>query len=304
MSILEWYGKHGRGSWTVTRPPSNTSKTSINILVDYNPPSIPEDVWQAMLREKSHSEAQKYEWISTAERAGQAWTGPKAEAMAAERAAENEKEEGTSVSCNEKDKHGKYRDGRRKGRMLSVSISNSIDNMQLPTPTSSSYSPSPSLKNPLLSPHQSETSISTALSSVSEAVELAPSTRDDHSDDHRHSPSEPESNSTKASTHWHTRSSSGVPTKDKGERQDYFSKNTHSTTGAGAKPGRRRGGSSGATKVFKKRSLGVEGEPSGSHGTESSRRGRGGARGSSHSHISGNSGGTQGRRASSRRPSD
>jgi hypothetical protein len=287
LNLFEWYGKHGRGSWTVTRPISNTSKTSINISVDYHPPSITQDVWKAMLRDNRETETQRNERFSTIERAGQTWTGPTADAMAAERVAENEKEEGASISCNEKERHGKLRESRRKARVLSVSTSNSGDNAQLPTPTGSSYSPSPSLKYPPVSPHQSETSVSTVLSSVSSELNSSPP---------------------KTSTHWRARSSSGAVTKEKGERQDYFSKSTNTTSGGGSggsKPGRRRGVSTGAARGgYKKRGLGSDGDPSGSQGTESPRRGRGGARGSGHLFGSGTSGGSHARKAPFRRSSD
>lgn len=249
-------------------------------------------------------DAHKNEWISTVERVGQTWTGPMADTMAAERAAENEKEEGASISSNDKERYGRLREGRRKARVLSVSTSNSGENAQLPTPTGSTYSPSPSL-NPV-SPHQSEISVSTALSAVSETVESAHSNGVDHNGSaHKRAPSEPNSSPiTKTSTHWRTHSSSGAVTKDKGERQDYFGKSTNSS-GRGGKPGRRRGIiTSAARGGFKKRGLGSECEPSGSQGTsEYSKRGRGSTRGG-HSFVSGTSGSAQARKAASRQSVD
>jgi hypothetical protein len=291
----------------VTRPPTTTSKISINVAVDYVPPSISETAWNAMLKEKNETEAEQKGWTSTShaeERAGQTWTGPMADAMAAQRAAEAEKEQ--AAAMNEKERLGKLREGGRKARALSVNISNPGDNAQLPTPTDSSHSRSPVLKYAPLSPppSASEHSVSTALSSVSESTESNSSNGIDHSGAHKRAPSEPSSSPTKA-THWRTRSTSGAAPKDKGDRTDYFSsKSTGSTSGGGNKIGKRRGVPNGAGRGFKKRASTTEGESTGAHGGDYAKRGRGSARGSGHSSVSGASGSGQTRKFSSRRSTD
>jgi len=304
---LTWYGKRGRGTWTVTRPPSTTSKISINVTVDYIPPSISESVWRTMLREKNETEAEQEESTShTEERAGQAWTGPTADTMAAERAAEVEKEQ--VAAMNEKERLGKLREGGRKARTLSVNVSNTSDNAQLPTPTGSSHSRSPILKYSPLSPppSASEYPASTPLSSVSESAESNSSNGIDHSGAHVHAPSEPNSSPNKTSTHWRTRSTSGVALDDVEDRLDnYFSrKTTGSTSSDGQRTGKRRGVSNGAGRGFKKRVSGSEGEATGTRGAEYTRRGRGNARGSSHTAVSGISANGQTRKFSSRRSTD
>jgi hypothetical protein len=256
----------------------------------------------AMSREKSEKDAeQKGPASHTEERAGQAWTGPTADAMAAERAAETEREQ--AAVMNERERLGKLREGGRKARTLSVNISNPGDNVQLPTPTDSSHSRSPVLKYSPLSPppSASECSVSTALSSVSESAESNSSNGIDHGGAHKRAPSEPSPSSSKAPTHWRTRSTSGSVPKDKGERPDYFSsKGAASTSSGGNKSGRRRV-PNGTGRGFKKRASGSEGESTGGHGGEYPRRGRGNARGSGHSSVPGAS---QTRKSSTRRATD
>jgi hypothetical protein len=307
--ITEWYGKHGRGTWTVTRPPTTTSKISINVAVDYVPPSISEAAWNAMLRQKNEKEAEQKGWTSYAEeRLGQVWIGPMAEVMAAERAAEAEKEQ--VAATNERERLGKLREGGRKVRSLSVNVSNPGDNAQLPTPTDSSHSRSPVMKYTPLSPppSASEFSVSTALSSVSESAESNSSNGNDHIGTHKRAPSEPSSSPVKESMHWRTRSASGTTPKDKGDRSGFFSsKGTSSTSNGGNKTGKRtRGVPNGAGRGFKKRTPGTaEGESTSGHGGDNNaRRGRGSGRGSGHPSVSGASVVGQTRKPSSRRSID
>ena len=288
----------------MTRPPSTTSKISINVTVDYVPPTISESIWKAMLWEKNETEAeQSGSSPDPEERVGQAWTGPAADAMAAERAAETEKEH--VAAMNEKERLGKLREGGRKTRSLSVNISNHGDNAQLPTPTDSSYSRSPVLKYSPLSPPPSacECSVSTALSSVSESTESNSSNGIDHSGAHVRAPSEPSSSPTKTPTHWRARSTSGTASSSKEDRADYFSsKSTGSTSNGGNKAGRRMGLPNGGGRGFKKRTSGGESESAGGHGTDSTKRGRGNSRSSGHASVISGSG--QIRKSSSRRPTD
>lgn len=130
---LDWYGKSGRGSWVISRP--GTSSKSTNVLVEYNAPMITEKVWNALKREKSIEEAVKRGWsgFSEIERTGCVWTGEKAEALAADRVAE---EEDAATSPVER---GKTREpAAKRVRVPSVSISSSSGSDVLPlTPTTS-----------------------------------------------------------------------------------------------------------------------------------------------------------------------
>ena len=285
----------------MTRPPSTTSKISINVTVDYVPPTISELVWKTMLSEKNEIDAEQNGSPPIfGERVGQTWTGPTADAMAAERAAETEKEQ--VAAMNEKERLGKLREG-RKARSLSVNISNPGDNVQLPTPTDSAHSRSPTLRFSPLSPPPSacECSVSTALSSVSESTESNSS--NDHSGAHVRAPSEPSLSSTKTPTHWRTRSTSGAASNSKEDRAGYFSsKSTGSTSNGGNKAGRRRGLPNGAGRGFKKRTSGGESESTGGLGGDYPRRGRGNPRGSGHPSVASGSG--QIRKSSSRRATD
>ena len=301
-TITEWYGKYGRGTWTVTRPSTTTSKISINVAVDYAPPSISEAAWKSMLRETDEIASEQKGWIPHAEeRAGQAWAGPTADAMAAKRAAETEKEQAAATS----ERLGKSREGGRKARALSVNVSNPGDNAQLPTPTDSSHSRSPVLKYAPLSPppSASEYSVTTALSSVSESAESNSSNEIDHSSAHKRAPSEPSLSPIKTPSHWRTRSASGTAPKDKDDRSDYFSsKGTVSISNGGNKTGKRRGAPNGAGRGIKKRASVTEGESTSGHNGDGARRGRGSARGSGHSSVPRASGGSgQTRKSSSRR---
>lgn len=287
----------------MTRPPSTTSKISINVSVDYVLPSVSESIWKAMLRDKNETETElKGSTSHIEERPDQAWTGPVAEAMAAERAAEVEKEQ--VAAANERERLGKLREGGRKARTLSVNVSSSGDNAQLPTPTDSSHSRSPILKySPLSPPPAPEYPLSTALPSVSESAESSSSNGIDHSGIHIRAPSEPGLSPKKTPTHWRTRSSSGPVQDVKEDRADYFSGRTSgsTTSNGGSKTGKRRGIPNGAGRGFKKRTAPSEGDATATRGADYTRRGRGSARGVGHSGASGNG---QTRKTSSRRSTD
>ncbi|KAJ7782966.1 hypothetical protein B0H16DRAFT_1494891, partial [Mycena metata] len=155
LEVIEWYGKNGRGSWAITRPPS--SKTSaLNVSVEYITPKLPEEVWKAIVREKSIEDAVKRGWggFAEVERAGHVWIGEAAEAHAAERLAEKEKEETTSPV----ERVGKSRESGKRARMPSVSISSSSgSDVLLPlTPTTSPIQHTP------LTPPLSDYSVSEA----------------------------------------------------------------------------------------------------------------------------------------------
>jgi hypothetical protein len=80
----EWYGKAGRGSWVIARPVTS-SKTSINVSVDYKQPSVSHDVWRNITGMHELDQRSKHEepWRNI-ERIGHLWTGEAAEALARE----------------------------------------------------------------------------------------------------------------------------------------------------------------------------------------------------------------------------
>ncbi|KAJ7287738.1 hypothetical protein C8J57DRAFT_1284756 [Mycena rebaudengoi] len=138
LEVVEWYGKSGRGSWAITRP-TTSSKTSVNVSVEYHVPKVAEPVWKAMMREESVDDAAKSGWggFTEIERAGQAWVGETADAIAAERTAEKEKEEPTSPV----ERTGKVRESGKRMRLPSVSISSSSGSDVLLPPTPKTVSP-------------------------------------------------------------------------------------------------------------------------------------------------------------------
>ncbi|KAJ7129831.1 hypothetical protein C8R43DRAFT_1026004 [Mycena crocata] len=140
LEVIDWYGKNGRGSWTIARP-ATTSKISINVSVEYIAPKIKQEVWNAIVREKTIDDAVKRGWggFAEVERAGHAWTGEAAAVFAAERLAE---EEATSPA----ERVGKSRESGKRARMPSISISSSSGSSDVPlplTPTSSPMQPTP-----------------------------------------------------------------------------------------------------------------------------------------------------------------
>ncbi|KAJ7497137.1 hypothetical protein FB451DRAFT_1210259 [Mycena latifolia] len=175
LEVIDWYGKNGRGSWVITRP-ATSSKISVNVCVEYIAPKITEEVWKAIIREKSREDAVKRGWGGFAEvqRAGHDWIGETADAFAAERLAEKEKEEVTSPV----ERVGKPRESGKRVRMPSVSISSSSgSDVLLPlTPTTSPVQHTP------LTPPLSDYSISEA-----DTAWL----RDCSSSNRKRSPSEP-----------------------------------------------------------------------------------------------------------------
>ena len=109
------------------------------------------------------------------ERLGQFWSGETADALAAEQCTVTDKED--MMSPVEKDRPGRFRDGARKARVLSMSTSSSSsgggesNTYQPTTPTRSLPSQSPSQPVFPPTPSHSETSGSTILSSVVESAE-------------------------------------------------------------------------------------------------------------------------------------
>ncbi|KAJ3749130.1 hypothetical protein DFH05DRAFT_1475596 [Lentinula detonsa] len=148
LELLEWYGKIGRGSWIVKRPIHN-SKNSFNVSVNYIPPSISVETWEAIMREDqiqnffSHNPS----WIDKV-RPGQDWTGEQAKLMAASLA--EEKDEGVEIT---------RRTETRTRRVLSISTSSSsTSDINMPsTPSRNSVSPV-DVYSPSTSPLESPTS--------------------------------------------------------------------------------------------------------------------------------------------------
>ncbi|KAJ7078917.1 hypothetical protein B0H15DRAFT_859723 [Mycena belliarum] len=136
LELIDWYGKNGRGSWTITRSAPST-KVSVNVAVEYVAPTLAYKVLKAMIRANSIEDAMKRGWNGFAEvqRAGHDWVGETADAFAAERLAYKEKEEATSPT----ERTVKPRESGKRARMPSVSISSSSgSDVLLPlTPTTS-----------------------------------------------------------------------------------------------------------------------------------------------------------------------
>ncbi|KAJ7121231.1 hypothetical protein C8R46DRAFT_111277 [Mycena filopes] len=253
LEVIEWYGKNGRGSWAITRPPS--SKTSaLNVSVEYVAPKLTDEVWKAIVREKSIEDAVRRGWggFAEVERAGHAWIGEAAEAYAAERLAEKEKEDATSPVV------GKSRESGKRARMPSVSISSSSgSDVLLPlTPTTSPTQHTP------LTPPLSEYSVSEA-----DAAWL----RTCASSHRKRSPSTPniQTGTSKPRTRSSTAASTGRDTT--GDRIAGSSASGAASRG-GAKPTRgRSGGAPSNTRGPRK--------PSGNNTAESTGRGARGPRG-------------------------
>ncbi|KAJ7675085.1 hypothetical protein B0H17DRAFT_1140518 [Mycena rosella] len=246
LEVIDWYGKHGRGSWVISRPVTS-SKIGINISVEYVAPRITREVWKVIIRE----DAVKRGWVGFAEvqRAGHDWVGETAEAFAAERLADKEKEEATSPM----ERVGKMRESGKRARMPSISISSSSgSDVLLPlTPTTSPIQHTP------LTPPLSDYSTSEA-----DTAWL----RDCSSSNRKRAPSEP------------TARNQGIPKPR--TRSATAASNAKETTGdrpavqsaanRGGKHPRGRGGSANSNARGARRSAGSNAESS------SSGRGRGG----------------------------
>lgn len=119
LERLEWYGRNGRGSWSITRESSATSATlpaltpavsagsvpvnvaggkeasTVTVKVEHVHPCFPPpDILQRAAREK---EADVYRWEPTVPRQGQEWTGPAADTWRAEQ--EQEREEAVQAAA-------------------------------------------------------------------------------------------------------------------------------------------------------------------------------------------------------------
>ncbi|KAJ6495576.1 hypothetical protein C8R47DRAFT_362614 [Mycena vitilis] len=250
LEVIEWYGKHARGSWVITRPASS-SKISVNVSVEYIAPKITEEVWKAIITEKSIEEAVKRGWggFTEVERAGHAWIGDTAEAFAAERQAEKEKEEPTSPV----ERVGKSRESGKRARMPSISISSSSgSDVLLPlTPTMSPVQHTP------LTPPLSDYSMSEA--DAAWLTGCSPSHR-------KRTPSAPSAQSGGAPKQ-RTRSSA-APSTAKGTTGDRSTGSTVSGTSSRGKSSRGRGGANSSTRGTRK--------PTGNNTESSSGRARGG----------------------------
>ncbi|KAF8322051.1 hypothetical protein DL93DRAFT_2071797 [Clavulina sp. PMI_390] len=112
LETLDWYGRNGRGSWTITREGSSAftnggalngalsasttftpasegnatahSVNTVTVKAEHVPPYFPSPSDQ--LQAARESEAETWGWESTIEREGAEWTGPAAEVWAAEQA--------------------------------------------------------------------------------------------------------------------------------------------------------------------------------------------------------------------------
>ncbi|KAF7362040.1 hypothetical protein MVEN_00549400 [Mycena venus] len=229
LEVIEWYGKNGRGSWVLTRP-STSSKISINVSVEYIAPKVTEEVWNAIIREKSIEDAIKRGWggFAEIERAGHTWTGETAEAFAAERlAAEKEKEE-AAAPPSPVERVGKSREAGKRVRIPSVSISSSSgSDVLLPlTPTTSPVQQTP------LTPPLSDHSVS-----ETDAAWL----RDCTSSNRKRSPSTPSAQNAGAPKQ-RTRSSTAASSNSKDAAGDRNGVASGTTSSRGAKSSRGRGG--------------------------------------------------------------
>ncbi|KAJ7502764.1 hypothetical protein B0H11DRAFT_1853798 [Mycena galericulata] len=250
LEVIDWYGKHGRGSWLITRP-ATSSKISINVSVEYIPPRLTEEVWKAIDREKAVEDAMKRGWggYAEVERAGHVWTGETAEAFAAERLAEKEKEEPASPV----ERVVKTRESGKRVRMPSVSISSSSGSSDVPLPLTPTTSP---VQHTPLTPPLSDYSMSETDAAWLREAPSSPSHR-------KRTPSEPtgrNTGSSKPRTRSATTSSSKDPASDRA--------GSGSTASRGAKQTRGRGGANSNSRGTRR--------PSGTNGEPSSGRGKGG----------------------------
>ncbi|KAJ6558580.1 hypothetical protein DFH09DRAFT_1163263 [Mycena vulgaris] len=247
LELIDWYGKTGRGSWVITRP-ATSSKISINVCVEYVAPKITKEVWKAIIGEKSREDVVKRGWGGFAEvqRAGHDWIGETADAFAAERLADKEKEEATTLV----ERVGKTRESGKRVRMPSVSISSSSgsDSLLPLTPTTSPIQHTP------LTPPLSDYAMSEA--DAAWLRDCSPSNR-------KRAPSEPSvrnAGTSKARTRSATAASNAKETA--GERSA-----SQTTANRGAKHPRGRGGPNSNARGTRR--------PAGSNAESSSGRGRG-----------------------------
>ncbi|KAJ7647484.1 hypothetical protein FB45DRAFT_893564 [Roridomyces roridus] len=137
LQVIDWYGKNGRGSWIVSRG-ATSSKIGLNVSVEYTPPRITEEVLRVIEREQAVQDALKgWSGFAEIERSGHAWTGETAEAFAAERLAEKEREEPPSPV----ERLGKTREAGKRVRLPSVSVSSSSGSSDIPLPLTPTASP-------------------------------------------------------------------------------------------------------------------------------------------------------------------
>ncbi|KAJ7039262.1 hypothetical protein C8F04DRAFT_323437 [Mycena alexandri] len=226
LEVIEWYGKNGRGSWAITRPPSSKA-SALNVSVEYVAPKLIEEVWKAIVREKSIEDAVKRGWggFAEVERAGHVWIGEAAEAHAAERLAEKEKEEAASPV----ERVGKSRESGKRARMPSVSISSSSgSDVLLPlTPTTSPIQHTP------LTPPLSDYSVSEV--DPAWLRTYAPSNR-------KRSPSTPNMQNAGTSKPRTRSSTAALNSRDTTGDRDTGSNASGTASRGGAKPARGRGG--------------------------------------------------------------
>lgn len=178
--LSEWYGKAGRGSWIVSRPPITVSKISINVTVQYLPPRITNEVWKAMLVEAELQGSRPRSWLwADAEREGQAWADDQATVAA---------QESDLLADQEKKK---MKDAEKRDKLPPISTQSSSSGAILPlTPRKPSHSPLSS-KSSLLTPPYSDTSSSGSAASGSPEQELRDSRFDTYVANRKRSPSEP-----------------------------------------------------------------------------------------------------------------
>jgi hypothetical protein len=273
----EWYGKAGRGVWCISRQ-ATASKVTVSVSIQYIRPTISEDTWNALLQERNLAMEGVKE--GDIEREGQAWTGDAAEAFARER--EREKEETVSPTVGEKEKEtrqGRPRKAKTPSSISTSSISGTTGSDI--SPTSSYFSHSPVRTFSLLTPPNSEGSLSNMVfGGISESAGSESSVHDNFRDlaalGRKRAPSEP---GVLPAAFASGRSRSATASSGNG----YGSKNSGSygTSANGGKSGRGRGGGGGSGRDGKKRTT--------SNGNVV--RGRGG-------NYSANSGSTRGRKIS------
>ncbi|KIJ39433.1 hypothetical protein M422DRAFT_32688 [Sphaerobolus stellatus SS14] len=138
---LEWYGRHARGTWLVTRS-ITTSKINTNVTVEYVPPVASAEARARAKLEKAVQEAALFgrSLAYNVSRQGSEWTGAKCEQLKSEREMDKESKE---------DAMGPERPGRgkRSGTMTSERKSSSSVSPVIPyTPISPSASIDPFLE--------------------------------------------------------------------------------------------------------------------------------------------------------------
>lgn len=91
LTLLEWYGWNGRGSWSVSRPPG-VARSTVSVAIEHIPPPSPRrDLLQKYALQE---EAARVGWLpGAAERQGHIWTGAQADEYTLELQAEQRREE-------------------------------------------------------------------------------------------------------------------------------------------------------------------------------------------------------------------